>query len=74
MSMSAAGLAAAITSAQGPAENTAIQQAANLALATGIINYLISSAVVTVTIEPSTIATPGFIGPPNPVDVTGGVS
>lgn len=48
MAMTAAGLAASITSAQGPAEDTAKQDAANLAIATGIINYITANAVVTV--------------------------
>lgn len=46
MAMTAAGLAAAITAAQGPAEDTAKQDAANLALATGIVNFLLASAQV----------------------------
>jgi hypothetical protein len=46
MAMTAAGLAAAITAAQGVAPDSAIQNAANLALATGIVTYLKTNAEV----------------------------
>lgn len=82
MALSAAGLAAAITSAQGvatgsPASAT-IQSAANMALATAIVDYLIANTVVSATIPPSAIATAGGptsqVGPPAPVPLTGTIS
>ena len=74
MTMTAQGLADAITSAQGTAENTEIQAATNLSLATGIINYLTANALITVTIGANTISTPGNIGPTGPVQATGSIS
>lgn len=57
MTLSAAGLATAITNAQGPAQNTAIQNAENLKLATAIISYLVSNTVVSVTVATTGTAT-----------------
>lgn len=48
MALSASGLAAAITAAQGAAEDPAIQDEANLKLATAIVNYITANAEVTV--------------------------
>lgn len=49
MPMTPAAMAAAITAAQGPAEDPSIQDAANLKLATGIINHIEAAALVSVT-------------------------
>lgn len=46
MTLTAAGLAAAITAQQGAAQDTDLQNEANLALATAIINYITTNAVV----------------------------
>lgn len=43
MSFTAQGMADAITAAQGPAEVPAMQSAANLKMATGIVNYIESN-------------------------------
>ena len=78
MSLSASGLADAITAAQGPAEDPAKQQSANMAIATGIINYLLANTTVTVTIPAAAIATTGGptnqVGPAAPVPITGNIS
>lgn len=50
MPLSAAGLAAAITAEQGPAQDTSIQDAENLKLATAIVTYLTANALVSVTV------------------------
>ena len=55
MTLTAAGLAAAITAQQGAAQDTTIQYAANLALATAIINYITTNGVVTGTAGPDPI-------------------
>jgi hypothetical protein len=50
MALTAAGLAAALTSEQGASQDAAIQDAANLDLATAIINYLKANTVVSVNV------------------------
>jgi len=51
LTITAAGLAAAITAEQGPAQDTDIQDAENLKLATAIINYLVANTVVSVNVS-----------------------
>ncbi len=58
MALTASGLAAAITTAQGPAEDTSVQNDANMKLATGIIGYLIANAVVEPGIPVATAGSP----------------
>jgi hypothetical protein len=58
MALSASGLAAKITEIQGPAEDTAKQDAANLALATAIVEYIKANAQVSVTVTVSTTGGP----------------
>lgn len=65
MPATAQGLANAITAAQGPAENTTIQNDANLKLATGIMGYFLSVVKVATGIP---VATAG--GPTNQVGAT----
>lgn len=78
MSLSASGLANAITAEQGTAEDAAKQTDANLKLATAIVNYLIANGVINSTIPPSAINTAGGpaaqVGPPSPVSITGTIS
>lgn len=50
MVMTAAGLAAAMKTAQGNAQDQTLQDDANLDLATAIIGYIQGNAVVTVTV------------------------
>lgn len=79
MSLSASGLADAITTSQGIATaSPAVQAAANMALATAIVNYLTANGVIAVTIPASAIATAGSpaaqVGPPAPVPLSGTIS
>lgn len=53
MALTPAGLAAAIKAEQGASQDEAIQDAANLKLATAIINYLKDNAQVSVTVTTS---------------------
>ena len=78
MTLSASGLASAITNAQGPAQDTGLQNSANMKLANAIISYLVANSVITVTIQPSSIVTVGTAatqtGPAAPLPVTGTLS
>lgn len=78
MTLTVAGLKAALASAQGPSQDSSIQDSANQALAQAIITYLQSNAVTSVTIPPSAIVTNGSAttqaGPPAPVPLTGTLS
>lgn len=78
MALDAAGLAAAITSEQGPAGNTGIQDDANLKMATAIVNYFKAHAEIACTIPPASINTAGSpaaqVGPPSPVSISGTLS
>lgn len=72
MSFTASGMAAAITTAQGPAQDTTIQDDANLKIATGVVNYiktnlqfLIPSGAI------DTVGGPAAqVGPSAPVDIS----
>lgn len=78
MGLSASDGAAAITAAQGAATNPAIQNAANLAIATGIANWLNNHLSISSTIPATSINTSGGpaaqVGPPAPVTITGSVA
>lgn len=50
MALTAAGLAAALTTQQGTSQDPALQNDANLDLATAIINYLKANTVVSVNV------------------------
>lgn len=74
MTITVAGLKAALAAAQGPSQDASIQDSANQALADAIVNYLKSNAIITCTILAGTIATPGDIGPPTNVSIAGTLS
>lgn len=61
MTLTAAGLAAAMKSEQGASQDETIQDDANLKIATAIINYLVANTVVAVTVavDPGTHAGTG---------------
>ena len=58
MPMTAQGMADAMTTAQGPAEDGAKQAAANLALATGIVGYIQANATIPAGIAVATTGSP----------------
>lgn len=72
MSFTAAGMAAAITQAQGPAEDTAKQDDANLKIATGVVQYIKDN--LQFLIPSGAIATTGGptaqVGPAAPVPIS----
>lgn len=78
MSLDPSALASAISAEQGPAEDPAIQDAANMKLATAIVNYFVANAQISCTIPPAAINTAGGpaaqVGPPSPVSISGTLS
>lgn len=56
MTLTAAGLAAAITAQQGPAQDMTIQDDENLKLATALITYITANAVVNATVAVTSVS------------------